>query len=359
MSLGKPQSGGGEQRFFELASQQITRVAIHLIKLAGEPLSIPNISRAISSFPTYLGEQETEAWQRHSYTYSLIESIRKRKETLTEEEWQNLEAASAFVFERWAQLDERPRSSIAMTFSGLADRFLYNPTKKLFAGGTYSFTPEQVTHEKKLIILDFPVLEFGKEGARLIQSMIKLTFQRAWLRHPYTPGCCNGAALVQDEFQLLITKFENHFAQTCRGSGIAPIYITQNILNLAEELGESQPGSKTKAFLGNLGTKIAHRTTCVDTCAYLSSILGKEYRYLDNYSGGSSSGSNHTQFSAGGSRQLVNVLDESEFTRLARPGTDSPYAAAIVYCGGETFNATRTANCPQGRNFLRVMFSRE
>jgi hypothetical protein len=31
--------------------------------------------------------------------------------------------------------------------------------------------------------------------------------------------------------------------------------MTQNILNLSEELGEQQPGSKTKSFLANLGTK--------------------------------------------------------------------------------------------------------
>jgi hypothetical protein len=120
-----------------------------------------------------------------------------------------------------------------MTFAGMADKFLFHPMRRIFASGRDDFCPEQTTHEHKLIILDFPVLEYGKEAARLIQTMVKLTFQRAWLRHKFVPGCCHGAFLVQDEFQLLISKFENHFAQTCRASAIASLSITQNILNLA------------------------------------------------------------------------------------------------------------------------------
>jgi hypothetical protein len=359
LSLGKNYSGGGDQRFFELASQQITRVATHVIKLAGAPLSIPNISRVISSFPNSLEEGRSEEWQKRSYTFQLLEAIEKREESLTKDEWEDLKSVTDFIFFRWATLDERPRSSIAMTFSGMSDRFLYNPTKKLFASGTCSFTPWQVTHEGKIIILDFPVNEMGKEGARLIQSMIKLTFQRDWLRHPYTPGCCNGALLVQDEFQLLITKFENHFAQTCRASGIACVYITQNILNLAEELGESQPGSKTRAFLGNIGTKIAHRCTCSDTTKYLSNLIGQEYRYLDHYSAGGSSATSDSHFTTGGGSHLAHIVEPVEFTSLKRPSRQDPLAEAIVYLGGDIFEASKTQNRPQGHNYLRVFFSRE
>src|ERR1700728_507310 len=130
ISLGKNYAGGGDQRFFELASQQITRVPTHLLKLAEKPVSIPNIARAISSFPTYLGAEESEEWQKHSFTAELIQAIKLRKDSLTEEDWENLQAASEFIFHRWATLDERPRSSIAMTFDGMADRFLYNPAKQ-------------------------------------------------------------------------------------------------------------------------------------------------------------------------------------------------------------------------------------
>jgi hypothetical protein len=358
LSIGKGQSGGGgDHEFWKLAAEQAMRNAIQLIKLAGEPLSIVNIHRAISSFPSRPDQHDEQAWQDTSYTASLIEQIRQRKDSITEHQWQDLEAATDFIFTRWANLDPRPRSSIEMTFAGLADKFLFHPLKGIFASGTYSFTPEECTHQHRLIIVDYPVLEYGKDTARLIQSILKLTFQRAWLRHKFVPGCCHGACLVQDEFQLLSTRFESHFAQTCRGSAIAMLCATQSILNLAEELGETQPGSKTRAFLNNLGLKIAHRTTCPDSAAYFCDVLGKEYRWIGSYNAGTNGEASQTSASIGGSLQLCHTLDPVELSRLQRPDGESPFSAAYVYSAGDTFNATRDAQ-GRGKNYLKVLFSR-
>jgi type IV secretory pathway TraG/TraD family ATPase VirD4 len=359
LTLSHPQSGGSGERFWELAAEQAMRHAIKLIQLAGEPLSIVNVHRAISSFPDRLGQQDEQGWEERSYTASLINAIRARKDSLSETQWQDLETASEFIFYRWADLDPRPRSSIVMTFAGTADKFLFHPLRHIFASGAYDFTPEQITHEQKILIIDFPVLEYGKETARLINVMIQLTCQRAWLRHQYKPGCCNGAFLYMDEFQLLMHRFQNHFVQVSRSSGVCVIALTQTLLNLAEELGETHLGAKTKAFLANLGIKIALRSTCPDTCNYYSDVIGKAYTYMPNYNAGSSgdSGQGHTSF--GGSRQLVYQVEPYEFSGLARPDGQNPFAEAIVFCGGDHFNATRTGNCPQGRNHLRVHFSRD
>jgi type IV secretory pathway TraG/TraD family ATPase VirD4 len=358
LTLSHPQSGGSGERFWELAAEQAMRHAIKLIQLAGEPLSIVNVHRAISSFPDHLGQQDEQGWEK-TYTASLINGIRARKDSLSETQWQDLETATEFVFQRWATLDERPRSSISMTFAGMADKFLFHPLRHIFASGAYDFTPEQITHEQKIVIIDYPVLEYGKETARLINVMIQLTCQRAWLRHQYTPGCCNGAFLYMDEFQLLMHRFQNHFVQVSRSSGVCVIALTQTLLNLAEELGETHLGAKTKAFLANLGIKIALRSTCPDTCNYYSDVIGKAYTYMPNYNAGSSgeSGQGHTSF--GGSRQLVYQVEPYEFTDLARPDSQNLFAEAVLFCGGDHFNATRTEKCPQGRNHLRVHFSRE
>ena len=330
LAIGKQHIGLNNDRFWELAAEKTMRVAIHLIKLAAESLSIVNIHRVIESFPTQPGEFETEQRQTESYCASLINAIRARKATLTEEQWSDLEVATHFALKVWPAYDEKPRSSIAMTFAGMSDKFLYNPFRKLFSSGTYSFTPEQITHERKILIVDFPVLEYGRESARLIQIMIKLTFQRAWLRHKFTAGCCNGALLFQDEFQMLMSRQENFFVQVCRSSGIAVVCSDPNdTWNLAEELGESQPGSKTKAFLNNLSIKIAHNSTCPDTCTYMADVIGKEYRYVDNYN---ASGSNaNSSGSFGGSQQLVHIIEPVEFTRLLKPNSTNPYAEAIVW----------------------------
>jgi hypothetical protein len=358
LSLGKQHIGINNDRFWDLAAQQAMRHAIHLIRLARDPMSIVNVARAIQSFPKQPGQENTPDYEENSYTASLINAIRKCKNELSEIDWQDLEVATEFIFKTWASYDEKPRGSIEMTFLGMADRFLFSPWREMFASGAYDFTPEQITHERKLVILDVPVLQYGRETSRLMQLIVKLVCQRAWLSHAYKPGCCNGAVLVQDEFQTLFSKFENHFVQVCRGSAIVPLYATQSILNVAEEMGESQPGSKSKAFLNNLSIKIAHNSGgCPDTCQYLADTIGKEYRDLSTWGAGGDA--SHTHTNVGGHQHLTHIVEPIEFTRLMAPDGENPYAEAIVYLGGKAFNVTKTEKNPRGRNYLKVTFSRE
>jgi hypothetical protein len=60
-----------------------------------------------------------------------------------------------------------------------------------------------------------------------------------------------------------------------------------------------------------------------------------------------------------GSTQLTHILEPVELTRLLTPDSANPFAEAIVYQSGKTFNATRTEKEPNGRNYLRVLFSRD
>jgi hypothetical protein len=241
----------------------------------------------------------------------------------------------------------------------MASKFTYDPLRRLFCSGQYSFTPEQTTHERKIVVIDMPVLEYGREVSRLCQILVKIIFQRAWLKHQYQPGCCNGAFLFQDEFSLLMHRHENHFHSVCRGSAIAPVCLTPNIMSIAaEEFGESKPGSRTLGFLGNLSVKIFHSQTDIETCEFAAKTIGREYRYIDNFNAGEGRGGN-PHASVGGSQQLVYILDEIAFTRLLKPDSQNPCAEAIVYAAGQTFKATITERTPKGRNYLRVLFSRE
>jgi type IV secretory pathway TraG/TraD family ATPase VirD4 len=186
--------------------------------------------------------------------------------------------------------------------------------------------------------------------------MIKLTFQRAWLRRDLAESP-NPVCLWQDEFQYFVTRRDNFFQQTCRGSRVAVVCLTQNILNLSEELGEDQPGSKTKSFCGNLAIKIAHQQNEPDTATFMADQIGKEYRYLTGYNAGGNQQNAHAGVS--GSAHLTHIIEPVEFTRLLKPDSSNPYAEAIVYQSGKTFNASRNEREPNGRNYLRVLFSRE
>jgi hypothetical protein len=356
-SFGHKDAGHGHDPFWERGNEQLMRNCIKLLDLAGERVSIANIDRAIKSLPTRPDEHESESWQVQSYCASLINRIRERKDTLTPDQWSDLDFATQYAFRKWPNFDERPRSSLEMTWSGMADKFLFNPFNRIFCSGNCTITPEMTTHDGKIIVVDFPLLEYGYETARLMQAIVKLTFQRAWLRRNLAESG-NPVCLWQDEFQYFVTRRDNFFQQTCRGSRVAVVCLTQNILNLSEELGEQQPGSKTKSFLGNLGLKTFLQQNDVETCNYAADLIGKEYRYLDSFQAGGGTG-HHSQASIGGSQQLVHIVEPIEFTRLAKPDSTNPYAQAIVYQSGKHFNASKTARNQEGRNYLHVYFSRE
>jgi hypothetical protein len=114
----------------------------------------------------------------------------------------------------------------------MADKFLFNPFNRLFCSGECTFTPEMAMRDHKIVICDFPLLEYGHETGRTINVILKLIFQRAWLRRNLADSP-NPQFLWQDEFQYFITRRDNFFQQTCRGSRVAVVCLTQNILNLS------------------------------------------------------------------------------------------------------------------------------
>jgi hypothetical protein len=358
ISVGKVYTASSGERYFEQAVEELMRAALVTLSLAGEPVSITSIHRIISSLPSEPGQIEDTDWQRSSDCGQLVAKLRQRKGSFSASQWSDLDIAIVYMLEKWPAHDPRTRSNIESTWSGMASKFTYDPFRSMFCSGEYSFTPEQTTHEHKVVLLDMPVLEYGRETSRLCQILVKIIFQRAWLRHQYKPGCCHGAFLFQDEFALLMHRNESHFHMVCRGSAIAPVCITPNILNIAaEEFGEQTPGAKTLGFLGLLSVKIFHANNETETCNYAANQIGKEYRYLDSWNAGASD--NHSQAGVSGSKQLVHVIEPIEFTRLIKPDGDNPCSQAIVYMSGRTFNATKTAQNPKGRNYLSVLFSRE
>ncbi|HEX3747697.1 MAG TPA: TraM recognition domain-containing protein [Bryobacteraceae bacterium] len=350
----KEKAGQGHDPFWSRGNEQSIRNSVKLLELAEEPISIPNIDRLIKSLPTRPGEIEEAQWQA-KYCAQLVERIKPRKDSLSKEQLGDLEFAIDHLLKRWPGFDERPRSSLEMTWAGMADRFLFNPFNRIFCGGQCSITPEMTMRDGKIIIVDFPLLEYGFETARLIQCMIKLTFQRAWLRRDLEESP-NPVCLWQDEFQYFVTRRDNFFQQTCRGSRVAVVCLTQNILNLSEQLGEDQPGSKTKSFLGNLGLKIFLQQNEIESCNFAADQIGKEYTYLEGYN--ASAGQNE-HAGVSGTKHLTHILEPVEFTKLQKPDSDSPYAEGIVYLSGRSFEATKTPRNPKGLNYLRVLFSRE
>jgi hypothetical protein len=358
MAVGKVYSPSSGERYFEQAVEELLRAALVVLSNAGEPISILSIHRIISSLPVEESQVEDPAWRESSECGRVTMKLQARWNSFSLSQQEDLDIAITHLLSKFITLDPRTRSNIESTWSGLASKFTYDPFRSLFCSGRFDFTPEQCTHERRVLVVDMPVLEYGRDTSRTAQVLCKIMFQRAWLRHQYKPGCCHGAFLFQDEFALLMQRNEPHFHMVCRGSAIAPVCITPNILNIAaEEFGEHDPGAKTLGFLGLLSVKIFHANNETRTNDYAADQIGKVYRYIEAYNMGSSEDHQHTGVSA--SKQLVHIVQPIEFSRLMKPDGENPLSQALVYMSGRTFNVSKTEQNPEGTNFLSVHFSRE
>ncbi len=103
VSIAKKEVGHGHDPFWERGNEQLMRNVIKLLDLAGERISIAGIDRVIKSLPTRPEEYEEEGWQRESYCAQLIASIRERKESLTPDQWSDLDFATQYIFNKWLQ----------------------------------------------------------------------------------------------------------------------------------------------------------------------------------------------------------------------------------------------------------------
>lgn len=357
VSLSHPSHGNGQEPFWQLAAQQAERNAVKNLSLGQQPISILTMAAFLDSLPMHPGENQTETWQNDSYCAAVLNAIRDRQHSLTPADWGDLDVSLKFATKVWPGMDERPRSSVYMTWAGMADKFLYNPLRDIFCSGKCTFVPEQTTYQNKIIIVDFPLLEYSFQTGRLISCLMKLSFMRAWLRRNVEEAP-TPVFLWQDEGHAFLlgghggVSRDAAFAQVSRSARVVNVFISQNILAVADALGETHPGSKTKNLLSNFTTKIFGQNTCVDTNTYAAELIGQEYRFLRNVGVGGH------DVNLGRSEQRLYKLEPEAFTRLQRPDEAHPYAEAIVHQGGKTFEVTRTEEEPDGRNYLLTVFRR-
>jgi hypothetical protein len=128
VSIGKKERVTAHDPFWERGNEQLMRNVIKLLDLAGERISIASIDRVIKSLPTQPDQHEEAAWQESPIARSSsIPGSRAPGHAHTAEQWSDLDFATQYIFKKWPAFDERPRSSLEMTWSGMADKFLFNP----------------------------------------------------------------------------------------------------------------------------------------------------------------------------------------------------------------------------------------
>jgi len=356
IAVGKIYQPSSGERYFEEAVSELVRAAVVGLSAAEEPVSVASIHDLIISLPQTPEEIDSPEWQA-SFCGRVVQKIRANQDRFSKGKWGDLDVALNHLLRRFPALDTRTRSNVESTLTGLCSKFLYEPFRSMFCSGHYDFTPEQLTHEHKILLILWPLLEVGRDTGRLCQVLMKLILCRAWGRHQYRPGCCHGAFLYIDEAAFLMSRMDTYFHMICRSSAVVPFLLMQNILTISgDEFGEQTPGSKTLGFLGLIGTKIFLANNETQTNNYAADQIGKEWRDVSNWNAGASEQHHHTGF--GGSQQLVHLVEPTAFTQLLRPDGEQPLAEGIVHMSGRIFEATKTPNRPRGLPYLRVHFSR-
>ncbi len=186
-----------------------------------------------------------------------------------------------FFFHSYRFLNPKTRGIVESSFSGLLFRLLQEPIFSLFCSGETNFTPEDV-FQGKIIILDIPVLTYGKAGQDA-QRLFKFIFELAMLRRDLDEN--NRPVVVwQDEGHLTLLEQDSNFLSTCREKRIANVMITQNISNFYQNMGGPNSEHRVSSLISLLSSKFFHANDHSQTNEMASKLIGDAYTVDYSYS---------------------------------------------------------------------------
>ena len=305
-------SGGGgknEEDFWDNALRRLIGNTISALILAGEKVSIDNMRRMVAySFkekedvkfysdllriastrknidPSKREEaiEELEELIASNYFIQVIYKIQSADFT-SEEQTYDANLVEDYRLTDFAELSEITRSNVTESFMGIIQPFLTRGIlRSQFASGLDpELLPEKIISERKIVIVDFPIKEFGFAG--MIASIIyKSIFQGAAERRKVVeettpvPAC-----LWIDEYQNFCNpQTDSLFQTTARSSWISTVYITQNMNNLYFIMGNNQPQARAKSLVGNLNLKFFASNADFETNQWASEMIGQHFVDLD------------------------------------------------------------------------------
>lgn len=268
-ALGHVSQGEGAA-FWIGARRELLANAIDPLVAATGHFRLEDLMAMVTSAPRTVEEAFSDQWKQKSFCYKIlqkavVEPLGRPMSVAA------LNATADFWFSTFAKLDERTRSNIVATLTSAISPFLRGVLNETFCGET-TVIPE-LTHEGAIIILDFPVKEWGAAGA-VAGQIFKYQWQKAVERRFvdfYTRPCF----LYVDECQTFLSKYDDEFQSTARSSRAITVYITQNLPTFYAQTPARDPKSAAHSLLGNFQTKIFLTNTDPETNRYASDLIGK------------------------------------------------------------------------------------
>ena len=313
--VGEAISGRGKKDVWEQAMKQFLRNAIDALRLAGRELRMTDLLDLAN------------VSENHPIIDLYAEAL---KRPLSQSQREDLEIALNFFTVEWPNLDVRPRSSVQMTLTAMADPLRRGILRDLFAKET-TVDPEAAL-SGKVIVVNLPTSE-KKDVGRFAAVIWKLSFQRAALRRgrngPGTPAFIYG-----DEAQMFVTSNDVEFMAVARSSRISTVYLSQNLPAywLAIGGGDSAKAA-TSALLGNLRTKIWCSNADSETNKWAAETVS---RTLQSRQSRSSNFSHNTGSGGVSTNEIVDFdLQPRTFLELANGGpSNNNVVEAILFLDG-------------------------
>ncbi|MEM6395905.1 MAG: TraM recognition domain-containing protein [Bacteroidota bacterium] len=359
--------GGSKDQFWDRTVKRFINNAINLLLLAEEEISVINLRKIIVSA---LSKEELSSYNRLRNEHQSSESDSDRADIevslnqfmeshyclkllrgasmgvgQSKEKAEQYQFAKEYFLKMYPRLPEKTRAIVEESIYGLIEPFMSGILRKHFTEGvSRELLPENTFKKGSIIIVNFPVKEYGISGL-LAQAIFKRRWQEVVERRNVE---AYPLPVVQwiDEAQYFLNEKDAEFQTTARSSRACTVYITQNISNYYAVIGGSNPKARVDSLLGNLATKIFHSNNDYVTNNWASDTIGKTFQsqYSMNMNMEEINGSTNM------SKSLQYQIEPQQFTVLKGGGEENDFLveAVITVAGKEWKN---------GQNFIMMTFN--
>ena len=281
------QGARSQDPYWDLALSSLLVNAMDTVLLARVAPTVDNVHSVILSAPT--ATKHKAATYESSACVALLLQASKRAD-LSDADRVRLDRTVTYWSQEFATLPDKQRTSVVGCFTARATDLLRPPLSSLFGdhgeGVRDTFAPEQ-SHKGKVIVLDFPIVDFGETG-RFAQRLYKTSWQHAALQRAQNANTLP-LFLWVDEAHHFVTTADALFQSACRESRVASLYLAQNLANYYAFFAARDPKQATDGFLGSLLTQVFHQNDDTTTNEWAEKRLGGKWVDIERSSEQSSS----------------------------------------------------------------------
>lgn len=361
--------GGNNERFWDQSLRRLISRSINALRLAGEPVSILNMRKLISDCfkdeeadhfqklqidaddesidpqTRRVAKKELNEWIASNYFLHVLLKISDMSFSPDDED--DVENCIRYFVRDFPKVGEKVSSIVIESFMGIVEPFLNRGIlKSQFSHGlSPGLLPENIYQKNSIIIVDFPIKEFGIAGI-FAATIMKTTFQAAMeRRNTALEKAPKPVGLWIDEYQQFTTSKDAQFQATARSSWVATTYITQNLPGLYPVMGNRHAEAKTKSLLGNLNLKYFASNDNYETNHWASQMIGQHKVDFENLSY-----DKDMQISKTKNQQLQHKIMPDFFTTLKTGRkVNNHIVEAIVFKAGKLWGKEK-------KNFALVEF---